>query len=155
VKLFFILSLLSLVVYADKLSLDLYAISHHLKAKNRNENHQWRGISYTFLEKENYQLKLEYSNFINSFYNKTQIIALTDTYMIYKNYFGLSGSIGYQKGYKMDDFGSIGKDTKNKDDKSFIFLYYFYFQFKKVYITYTYVSKSVEALRVGMIVLSW
>jgi hypothetical protein len=148
-------------VQADAIILDIGAKSNHLIKGDFNEEHNWYGIGYRFVEKDDYSIQVKGAQFINSYNDNTKFLALTGIYtpiQIYKVKIGISGSIGYQDGYYVNKEGTVHSSNAKRlgiGDKSILVLYSLYGELDNLLFNYTYIPGSVEAITFGMKVIEW
>ena len=160
-KAFIAISLLFSFCLADSINIDFGAKSNHIAKGEFNEDHNWLGLSYRFIEEDKYSLQVEGVKFINSYNTPTKFIAVTGIYtpLKYKDIkFGISGSVGYQKGYCVSLKGTKNcseQELKDGSNKSLLFLYGLYAELDNFFLTYTYIPNSVEAVRFGFKALEW
>ena len=156
-----LIGLLSIGLFADSINIDVGAKSDHLIEGDFNEEHSWKGIGYRFIENDKYCTQIEYANFINSYNDATEFIALTGIYAPFKYKgvrFGISGSIGYQRGYYVNLGVTVHPDRAKRlgiGNESILILYSIYGELDNLVLNYTYIPNSVEAIRVGFKAVEW
>lgn len=155
-KLLILSLMLGVSLIADSLILDIGAKSNHLIKGSFNEQHEWKGIGYRFIGEDSYNVQGKYVEFTNSYSDDTKFIAVTGIYtpINYKGLkLGVSGSLGYQRGYYVSKQGThYPSDAKRLgiSNKSILVLYSLYGEYSNIIVNYTYIPNSVQACTLGI-----
>lgn len=161
-RLILIMALICSVISADSLIVNLGAKSDHLiKGEFNEENHNWLGLGYRFIEEDKYSVQVEGVSFVNSYYDDTKFVALTGVYTPIKwkdIKLGISGSIGYQEGYYVTSQGTVHPSRAKRlgmSNTSILVLYTLYAELDNLVVNYTYIPESVQAITFGFKVIEW
>jgi hypothetical protein len=147
---------------ADALIVDIGAKSDHLIEGDFNEkNHNWVGVGYRFIEKEEYSVQVKGVSFVNSYYEPTKFVAVTGIYtpIVWKDIkLGITGSVGWQEGYYINKEGTVHPNkakTLGLSNKSVLVLYSLYGELDNIIVNYTYIPESVQAITIGVKAIEW
>ena len=157
-----LVSIMAIALLAQSLIVDIGARSDHLIEGDFNEkNHNWLGLAYRFVEEDKYSVELKGVSFVNSYYDDTEFYALTGIYtpIKYKDIkLGISGSIGYQKGYYVNQEGTVHPSNAKRlgiSNESILVLYSIYGELDNIVINYVYIPDSVQAISFGFKAIEW
>ena len=147
---------------ADSILVGIGAKSDHLiEGEFNEENHNWLGLAYRFIEEDKYSVQFEGVSFVNSYYEPTKFVAITGIYTPIKwrdVKLGITGSIGYQKGYYVNREGTVHPSNAKRlgmSNESVLILYSIYAEIDNIVLNYVYIPDSVSAVSIGFKAIEW